>query len=874
NEGYCGADTEELVKTHYQNDNRAYFEAKYQKVNNTYIIKGYKMPDTHNPFLKIQKYCINVIKAAMTLFIVVYFYKQLLTGKIGDLAKQESLMKLVFLAFKFSVVATLIFYNGWQNGIYQRLVNFSTSGYEFINSIFLEITKNPLNQILNLDDNIIIRVARVEGTESTANILCFRYNAFREIDYALVDPVTRACPRWYRRKNLSEIIVQQNNDFPKQNGNKLIISRNQEISRLLYFVDKHNETSPVEDRIEILGVGDIWSNRYDGCYFDTTEYPKNKSYLSIFDTLDCKFVNYLGFSANDGAPNILILSLIMLVPNLILPDSILTKVVGFLGSALFGAILTFLFVMFNLMIKVVYMFTSATFTISILVFVSPIVLPLMFFERTKKSYETWFGMVIDTTLKPMLNISFVILYINILDKILFKGITFSKHSNIGRGPNLECIEDTPTFLCYITNPFSPAYVRIIFSSMILTLGMNLLIAYLLFHLADEFLGQLEEVSNSLFEFGGSADTTKANFKSEGVVGNAAKSASETGAAIEEFRQNYLDKIPGTLYGKIADSESAKSNKGVGRIAAAVRTLKYGKQGTLGERGFTGTDAIRDCLGNKIAKLGKWANLSNRMENAKDKAHNKLGRPYLKRKEGVAELRNQSIKIAEQKKKIQNLMRKEKTKEDKERKKEDDEIKELRDELRKNEEKLKKLSVYEERKKKKLEKKIRDIRNKEEKLNKKNEEERENRRKEYVAKLNKMRGEMLKMRKKKKEGEILSKYKAGADSDDYWEGKGTSDVDDYYDDIESESTPEKRLEYLKRKRKEREEEILDHLSKMGVLEAINEEIKKENKDKEKKKEKKMSSKEEEEYRKKRIEEAKKEYELENEYNDALRKMRKK
>jgi hypothetical protein len=141
NEGYCGIDTKEEVEKHFKANDVLFFEGKYQKYGDRFVVKGYSMPDSANPFLVIQKSLLNIIRAALSLFIVIFFHKQLITGKINSFVKADNMPKLVLTVFKFTVVMYLIFNNGWQKGIYERLVKFSMAGYTFVNGIFSKIAQ-------------------------------------------------------------------------------------------------------------------------------------------------------------------------------------------------------------------------------------------------------------------------------------------------------------------------------------------------------------------------------------------------------------------------------------------------------------------------------------------------------------------------------------------------------------------------------------------------------------------------------------------------------------------------------------------------------------------------------------------------------------
>lgn len=586
--GYCGSDTEDKIKTQYENGNSAFFKDRYQKIDGQYIIKGYSLPLSQNPFLKVQKYFVNVVKAALALFLVLFFYKKLLMGDLASFTKPENMSKLVFTAFKLSLVLWLIFYNGWQSGVYTHLVNFATASYTFINNIFAKSVDNPKNMVLNLDGNVTLRI--VEKDTTTPVLLCYKYDAMGNIYYArgdlVINDVRRRCPKGYNTlysasavaseadasfQKATEIKVARKQGYKKQNPNVgMVIENNQEIAQLIKFIEEYNEGNSVNLVLQIktqdgkawdsVANSVLWNPSYDGCYFDSTEYKEDKSYLASFDMLDCKLVRYIGYSTGNAAPSLILYSMIMLVPNFIFPDGIVTKVINAIGSTIFGLMMTFLFVIFNIILKAVYIFTSSFFILSVLVFISPIVLPLMFFEKTKGIFDTWLEYMMETIFKPVLNFAFLVIYVNLMDIILLKNVTFNKHGINGRGANILCPENSSSFLCLINGIPGIQQIKVLFNSGFKQVLIDIVIIFIFFKLSDQLLEDIEKIAGSIFK--SISDPNKKSPSSlgitnrdahgnvvDGVSGGIAK-AMETGAKIETFRHDYVNNIPGTVISKI------------------------------------------------------------------------------------------------------------------------------------------------------------------------------------------------------------------------------------------------------------------------------------------------------------------------------------
>lgn len=623
--GYCDTDSKSIIEEKLRIGDTEYLEERYNSVGNSYVIKGLELPDDYNPFLKMQKYFVNIIKISLCLMLVVTSYRQLITGEFdifrGFISK--NMPKYVLLFAKFSIVSYLIFSNGWQKGAYDYLVNFSTASYSFINNLFIKVAKNPNNQILNTKDEIVLKVVAIDdiSNSETDTQICYKYDIFNNIDYSLY-PFCEG----YRTVSFITINLKDKID------SELKISNNQEISKLLYFIDTYNKNN--SNRLELQlkqgdnwindlsagGSGGLWNKNYDGCYFDTTEYEDNKQYLSFFDTIDCKMIRYLGYSTNSGAPNLLIYTAIMLVPQYFFPSGKIANVISSIGSMVFGLMLTFLFTMINVIIKAVHMFVSSFFILSILIFLSPIVLPMMFFNKTKGIYDKWFEYILGTTLKPGFGLALFILYMNMMDIMLIgEDVNFEKHSNIGRGANVVCQSSSLSFLCLINKNPAKAYefLVIIFGGKLLELLMSILIVFLFFKLIDSFLGELNSIIGGIFKIGSTPNSLK--FEAN-IVGEGMKKAMRYGKKIEETRNNYIAKpavgvMEGGLITKALDKAvSYTSENKVDKKEEELRERKAKLMKDAKEKGFKIDRKVHDKNG--IATAEDLRRIQNKLNSNK------------------------------------------------------------------------------------------------------------------------------------------------------------------------------------------------------------------------------------------------------------------
>lgn len=176
--------------------------------------------------------------------------------------------------------------------------------------------------------------------------------------------------------------------------------------------------------------------KYDGCYFGNVNklfnreslqsdigieennyysYPSSRTYISIFDALDCKIHKYLGASVGKGIPN----ALAVLALSIIWPFNIGI----FLAVA---SLMLFLFVLV-FAIKAAYIFIASSIAIALLLYISPIIIPCVLFKSQKKIFDNWLNNLIGYALQTMFLFAFIAISLSIMDKYMigegiFKGV--------------------------------------------------------------------------------------------------------------------------------------------------------------------------------------------------------------------------------------------------------------------------------------------------------------------------------------------------------------------------------------------------------------------------------------------------------------------
>ena len=144
-------------------------------------------------------------------------------------------------------------------------------------------------------------------------------------------------------------------------------------------------------------------NFFDGIDPSGNHYSDDERYYAVLDSLDCRFSRYLGIDRND-----FILPELLVVATAIVFDTPS-------GFIFFIAALAFFVCSLILLLKIAFMLISIAMMISFLIYVSPIVIPLMLFDKTKKIFSKWLGLLIGYSLQPFLILSLIALIILLID---------------------------------------------------------------------------------------------------------------------------------------------------------------------------------------------------------------------------------------------------------------------------------------------------------------------------------------------------------------------------------------------------------------------------------------------------------------------------
>jgi len=149
----------------------------------------------------------------------------------------------------------------------------------------------------------------------------------------------------------------------------------------------------------------------DGTKIAQSKYPSGKEYLAIFDTLDCKITRYLGFGPEISTANI-----VMLI--------ISGWLIGPIGIYLVLALFFFGLMIIAATIRALHIFLSSAIAIILMVYVSPLIIPLALFEKTKGIFKGWVSNLISFCIQPMILFAYLAIFVSLMDRTLIGSATF------------------------------------------------------------------------------------------------------------------------------------------------------------------------------------------------------------------------------------------------------------------------------------------------------------------------------------------------------------------------------------------------------------------------------------------------------------------
>jgi len=334
-------------------------------------------------------------------------------------------------------------------------------------------------------------------------------------------------------------------------------------------------------------------NKLDGCQFPRFNYLEaansptrytnpaygpGKEYLRVWDTLDCKISRALGFGPEVSVPNFIL----MVVAGFF---------TGFLGILFIVGSFMFALFLISLTVRAIHIFLLSTTAVILLIYLSPITITCVMFERTKEIFNSWWKQLLGFTLQPMILFAYLGIVITVFDNIVIGDATFSGDPTKGQ-KRIEC--NNSSGLGFFTNPSQGVSNSV----------------YCIFRIADI------KTNNALSPIG------------VGIPMLAGLNVDKINSLIKSalilfVLTNFIDKIPGLaskLVGGDTLSPSAPSAAGMGKTLAGAmrgvqkRAMRASKKGAKAA-GRSGASAMRGAGDKGKAVADKGSESAGRAESS-------------------------------------------------------------------------------------------------------------------------------------------------------------------------------------------------------------------------------------------------------------------
>ena len=147
----------------------------------------------------------------------------------------------------------------------------------------------------------------------------------------------------------------------------------------------------------------------DGCSaYKPYMYPQGKGMLAFFDTIDCKYANYMGISPTSSYPAIFsVITLPMLIPIPIVGTLVSGVAILYVGVVTFGILVA------------VEIYISAILFLTFYLFLSPLIVPMALFSKTKGICEKYQTKIMGTVVQAVMAVIMMVTVIGLMDGVLY-----------------------------------------------------------------------------------------------------------------------------------------------------------------------------------------------------------------------------------------------------------------------------------------------------------------------------------------------------------------------------------------------------------------------------------------------------------------------
>ena len=274
-------------------------------------------------------------------------------------------------------------------------------------------------------------------------------------------------------------------------------------------------------------------------------YPPGKEYLMIWDTLDCKIMKYMNYKP--GSNSTVVFSLI-----------VAAFFTGGIGVVVSFSVLIIAFTLISATIRAMHIFISSAFAIIIYVFISPIIIPLVLFEKTKSIFDAWLTHLMSFSLSPIVLFAYLSIFITLSEQIIF-----GPSGTEAESCRAYCIKNSNLHIEYDTKKCS----QVGYSDLVNPLDTN--VSCLL------NMGEFGEKTNTGFEFLGFGFPTIAKILEPGKVQLRVILILKTALFLYVLAQ-FMDEIPeviSKLTGENIDVGSKSGFAMLKQLTNAVRAVQ-------------------------------------------------------------------------------------------------------------------------------------------------------------------------------------------------------------------------------------------------------------------------------------------------------------
>lgn len=157
-----------------------------------------------------------------------------------------------------------------------------------------------------------------------------------------------------------------------------------------------------------------------------TDYKPGYENIALWDAFDCRVLFYLGVY-NSATVDALVLGGGAAVLAAFTPPVFALLLPLLLGFQILPLAFLIIFCVFLVSVGffVIHTYIMALFGITLLMFVSPLFIPLVLFKVTKSYYDAWLKLAISFTLQPMVLFAFLAMMMSVVDTIYYADCQFT-----------------------------------------------------------------------------------------------------------------------------------------------------------------------------------------------------------------------------------------------------------------------------------------------------------------------------------------------------------------------------------------------------------------------------------------------------------------